>query len=135
MSRDDYKDAALAVGRYSAAVERCAHIEAALREVKAPREVRLRFDGERPYLQVQPAGRKWWLSPHMTASEVVRTAFMACLAYEEHELREFFTWRGARVFGPHLDVEALVEVADCEDRRRESRGAWEREPDTYTGRM
>ena len=102
-------------------------IESVLRDVDAPREVRLRNDGDRPYLQVQPSGRKWWLSRHMTTSEVVRTAFMACSAYDEHELREAFEWRGRRVFSPHLDVRALAEVSALEDRRRETQGSWEAE--------
>lgn len=87
---------------------------------------------ERLYLQAQRRGRrgrKWWLSRHMTLSEVVRTAFMALQAYEEHELREAFRFDGALVFGPHLSVEALRAVSRHEDRRRDSMGAWEQEKD------
>lgn len=83
--------------------------------------------GEQPWLQVRfPAvdavrggepiphhGRKWLLSPHMTDSEVVSTAFAACLAAEEHECREHFTYRGQRVFGPHNDVTRVGELLAC----------------------
>ncbi len=56
---------------------------------------------ERCYLQVRAkgtcnvngepfewSGRKWFLSPHMTKSEVVATAFKAVLTALEHEARE-----------------------------------------------
>jgi hypothetical protein len=88
-----------------------------------------RSDGDL-YLQVRflssgpegplQSGRKWLFSPYMTQSEVVQTALKAVLTAEEHEARERFRYRGAAVFGPHLDVEALVAIADRED-RRESR--------------
>ena len=64
------------------------------------------FTGE----QVEQHGRKWLLSPHMVKSEVVQTALMAVLAVEEHEAREGFKYRGQRIFGPHLDVEAVVRM-------------------------
>jgi hypothetical protein len=44
----------------------------------------------------------------MTRSELVQTAFKAVLTSIEHEAREQFTYKGARVFGPHFDIEALV---------------------------
>lgn len=88
----------------------------------------LQHDDNRPYLQVQAwrecletgqhalqKGRKWFLSPHMTKSEVVQTALKAVLAWEEHEAREKFKYRGQAVFGPHLDVDALHEVV-CKGR-------------------
>ncbi len=56
-------------------------------------------------------GRKWRLSEHMTASELVQTAFAAALHFEEHELREIFLYRGQSVFGPHFDVDDLVALA------------------------
>lgn len=55
-------------------------------------------------------GRKWLLSPHMTRSEVVTTAFKAILTAEEHECREHFMYRGKAIFGPHLNVDKLVEL-------------------------
>ena len=77
----------------------------------------------RPYLQVsadaccavtaEPItwhGRKWYLSTWMTDSEIVSTAFMAFLAAEEHECRERFKYKGQRIFGPHMDVDALADL-------------------------
>lgn len=67
----------------------------------------------RPYIQVSRNGwngRKWYLSEHMTESEVVMTALKACLTFEEHEAREAFRYRGAAVAGPHLNVVDLVEL-------------------------
>ena len=57
------------------------------------------------------AGRKWRLSPHMTDSEIVGTALKAVLTAEEHEARENFLYRGRPIFGPHLDVDQLWELA------------------------
>ena len=62
-------------------------------------------------------GGKAYLSPHMTDSELVRRAFALVLAYVEHEAREGFTWRGRRVFGPHISVEALWDAAETLDAR------------------
>lgn len=56
-------------------------------------------------------GRKWLISPHMTKSEIVQTAFKACLTAMEHEAREDFRYRGEPVFAPHFDVERLVELS------------------------
>lgn len=62
-------------------------------------------------------GGKRYLSPHMTDSEIVRVFLGAALAYEEHEVREAFTYKGARIFGPHISVEAMVEIANRLDVR------------------
>lgn len=55
--------------------------------------------------------RKWLLSPHMTKSELVQTALKCILTSAEHRVREGFTYRGQRVFGPHFDVDALHKIA------------------------
>lgn len=52
-----------------------------------------------------------WLSPHASRSDVVRTAFGAILAYNEHEVREFFRYRDRAIFNPHGDIDALWEAA------------------------
>ena len=62
-------------------------------------------------------GRKWLLSPHMTRTEIVGTALKAVLAAVEHEAREDFMFEGVRVFGPHVDIDALKSVADQTDTR------------------
>ena len=53
--------------------------------------------------------RKWLLSPHMTDTELVYTAWKAVLAAEEHEARENFLFEGVPVVGPHLDVHAMAQ--------------------------
>lgn len=55
--------------------------------------------------------RKWLLTEDMSRSEIVSTAFKAVMSAEEHEARENFRYRGKRVFGPHFDVDSLVEIA------------------------
>jgi hypothetical protein len=54
-------------------------------------------------------GRKWYISLHMTPSELVQTAFMAALAAEEHECREAFKYRGLQVLSPHHDLDILAD--------------------------
>lgn len=46
-------------------------------------------------------GRKFYLSPHMTDEEIVRTARLAVLTFEEHEANEWLTYLGSRVLNPH----------------------------------
>jgi hypothetical protein len=62
--------------------------------------------------------RKWLVSPLMTDSEIVQTIFKLCATSMEHRLREHFSYRGARVFGPHFDIEDLVSLC----RTRENAG-------------
>lgn len=59
--------------------------------------------------------RKWWLSPYMTKSEFVQTAFKCALTSMEHRTRENFRYKGSAVYGPHYDVDALLEV--CKAKR------------------
>lgn len=89
----------------------------------------VKMDGDRAYLQVgfweldhdNPAGppayqkgRKWMLSPHMTKSEVVQTAFKAVMTAEEHETREKFVYKNKTIFGPHFDVDQLARICAAE---------------------
>lgn len=73
-------------------------------------------DGDRYYLQViflatsLQKGRKWFLSPFMTDSEIVSTAFKAILTAEEHEVREHFKYRGQSIFGPHFNFDRLADL-------------------------
>lgn len=66
-------------------------------------------------------GRKWYVSSHSTKSEVVQTVLKACLTSAEHMVREHFTYRGVRVFGPHFDVDRLVELAANESETTDMR--------------
>jgi len=54
--------------------------------------------------------RKWLISPLMTDSEIIQTCFKLCLTSMEHKTREGFQYKGARIFGPHFDVEDLVKL-------------------------
>jgi len=57
-------------------------------------------------------GRKWMLSPHATPTEIVRTAHKAVQAAVEHEVDENFMYKNHRIYGPHIDVEALVDASE-----------------------
>lgn len=61
--------------------------------------------------------RKWWLSAFMTESEIVQTALAAALQAEEHECREFFSYKGKRLFQPHISIYALMDACETEDAR------------------
>ena len=56
-------------------------------------------------------GRKWYISPYATNSEIVQTAFAAVLAWYEHEVRELFTFLGQSIYGPHWNALDLVHAA------------------------
>lgn len=90
-------------------------------------------DGSRPYLQLHVTAAicsvslepcewksaKHYLSEFMCKQELVGVCFKAIQQAEEHELREFFRYRGVRIFNPHIDPDALVSVAHIEDTRAE----------------
>jgi hypothetical protein len=61
--------------------------------------------------------RKWMLSEFMTKSEVVLTAWKAVQAAVEHEARETFLYKGRRVFGPHIDLDAMWAISTNLDAR------------------
>ena len=95
-----------------------------LEDVKYPDLVfNVKMDDTRMYLQIECdsvctvtgkkmlwKGRKWFISPHMTKSEVVQTAFLAVLAALEHETRGLFLYKGQSIFSPHYDVDKLMEL-------------------------
>ena len=100
-------------------------------------KILVKTDGPRAYLQVEfidrdlvsgllspQRGRKWFLSEHMTRSEFVQTAFKAVLTAEEHEAREQFRYRGRMIFGPHFDVDAMVEFAGNKENIDLRTGQW-----------
>ena len=49
-------------------------------------------------------GRKWFIERTASRADVVRTALKAALTWQEHEGREFFTYRGKRIHGPHFEI-------------------------------
>ncbi len=61
--------------------------------------------------------RKWYLSPHMTKSELVRTAYKAYMAAVEHEACEKFKYHGESIYNPHVDVDALLSVSKLHNAR------------------
>ena len=60
-------------------------------------------------------GGKAVVTESATTSQIVQMVFGLFKALEEHECREWFTYLGERVFGPHIDINALVEVANDTD--------------------
>lgn len=62
-------------------------------------------------------GRKWYLSDHMIADEIIKTAYAACKAVVEHEIMEGFTVDGKVLFNPHVSFEALLSISSQEVRR------------------
>lgn len=89
---------------------------------------------ERPYIQVEflgedvetgsvelQKGRKWYLSYHMTTTELVYTAFKAFQAAEDHEMREFFRYKNVRIVNPHFSVEDIVDMVNAKQLGEETR--------------
>lgn len=56
-------------------------------------------------------GAKHYMSPHMCRNEIVSMVHHAIERAELHEVNEWFRYKGASIFNPHLDPDALVEVA------------------------
>lgn len=59
--------------------------------------------------------RKWYLSPYSTETEIVETAFKACRTSMEHVLKEHFLYEGQRVYSPHFNIRARVDLAEHRD--------------------
>lgn len=82
------------------------------------------LDGQRPYVQLHATtpcsvtgvptpwkSGKTYLSLHMCKQEVIAAVYGAIEKAELHEIREFFRYKGASIFNPHLDPDVLAEVA------------------------
>lgn len=54
---------------------------------------------------------KRYLSPHMCRQEVIGAIFGLIKDAEMHEVHEWFRYRGASIYNPHLDPDVLVSVA------------------------
>jgi hypothetical protein len=76
-------------------------------------------DSRNPLRMEAQLTRKWLISPHACESEIVRTCFKCILTSMEHRAREGFKWKGARIFGPHIDIYALLEASRKVDVRGE----------------
>lgn len=55
--------------------------------------------------------RRVYLSHHMCRQEIVGAVFGLIDGAERHEMREWFRYRGASIYNPHLDPDVLVGVA------------------------
>ena len=93
--------------------------------------VLFRWSADRPYVQLSvdvtsdltldPTGKstartpwksgKRYLSKYMCSQEIVGAVFGLIKDAEMHEVHEWFRYRGASIYNPHLDPEALVELA------------------------
>ena len=56
-------------------------------------------------------GGKRYLSPHMCKQELVGVAFDLIKSAEMHEVHEWFRYKGRSIYNPHLDPDALAELA------------------------
>jgi len=54
-------------------------------------------------------GRKQSLSEYMCKQEIVGICFALVKDAEEHEMREWFKYKGVAIYSPHLDPDKLVE--------------------------
>lgn len=64
--------------------------------------------------------RKWYISSHAVDGEVVRTAWKAIEAAVVHEAAEEFYYKATRIYDPHRDPEALINIV-AQDRRVDDR--------------
>jgi len=61
--------------------------------------------------------RKWWVSPYMTETEIVDTAFKAVLSAEEHEAKEKFKYHNKVIHNPHISVRTRMEFCSSLEQR------------------
>ena len=54
---------------------------------------------------------KRFTSEHMCRQEIIGLVYGLIENAEIHEMREWFRYRGASIYNPHLDPDVLVEVA------------------------
>lgn len=90
--------------------------------------------------EAEQRGRKWYVSPYATESEIAQTLFAACLASAEHQVREHFLYSppwtpcfdegvwieqlpGEAIFGPHFDSGVLWEAAQQPGDARDAKHA------------
>ena len=60
-------------------------------------------------------GRQWHISRSASPSQIVQTAFKAVITWVEHDAREHFLYKGEQVFGPHFDIDRLVDLCKSPD--------------------
>ena len=65
--------------------------------------------GSPPVLQ---STRKYYISPYMSVSEVVETAWLMVQRSQLHIASEHFTYQGRRVYSQHFDVNRRIDMCD-----------------------
>lgn len=87
--------------------------------------INLHTEDARPYIQLSVTNSidsvsretcawksgKRYLSFHMCRQEIIGICFGLIESAEIHEMREWFRYRGASIYNPHIDPDVLVEVA------------------------
>lgn len=58
--------------------------------------------------------RKWYISSHATETEIVETAYAACVRSMQHVVSEHFLYRRRRVYSPHFDIQGRIDLCDAE---------------------
>jgi hypothetical protein len=78
-------------------------------------------DVDRPEnpMPVVQRGRKWYVSPFSTETEVVETAFKAIKTSMLHVTQEHFLYQGQRVYSPHINIRARLHI--CREQAFDSR--------------
>ena|SRR5271154_939095 len=61
---------------------------------------------------VKQSTRKYYLSPYMTESEIVETAWLAVQRSQLHVASEHFTYHGRRIYSQHFDVQRRIDMVD-----------------------
>jgi hypothetical protein len=80
----------------------------------------LEADIEKPDSEpVEQKTRKWYVSGFMTETEIVETCWAMVQRSMMHIAGEHFTYKGRRVYSPHFDVNARIEL--CDNNRYEVR--------------
>lgn len=104
-------------------------VQAVVDRVRFEKDFRVGEQGEGFFVQIQydemdvitkePAvqrGRKWYVSPWATDSEIVQTMLSAALASAEHQVREHFFYapepgmRARAIYGPHFSADVLYGI-------------------------
>jgi hypothetical protein len=53
---------------------------------------------------------KYWIDPDWSNDVIAKRCFVAAASFAEHEVREAWTYKGARVLGPHIPLDDLAEL-------------------------
>lgn len=69
--------------------------------------------------------RKWYISKHMTETEIVDTLYKAVEAAVIHEMKENFTYNGSMIHNPHTSVGARMEACTQTEHRAPPKGVAE----------